>query len=72
VKRALEVCADGGCPFVRVREVAAMTLLSEREVWRRARSDASFPKPRKVSARVTVWVRREVERWQERVIGSAA
>jgi predicted DNA-binding transcriptional regulator AlpA len=57
VQQRDRVCPEAPCPFIRVCEVAAMTLLSEREVWRRSRSDQTFPKPRKICPRVTVWMK---------------
>ncbi len=54
------------CPFIRVDEVARLTGLSKREVWRKSSSDASFPRKRKRSIRVTVWMRDEVMEYIER------
>jgi predicted DNA-binding transcriptional regulator AlpA len=52
------------CPFIRAKDVAQRTGYSTREVWRRSRNpDADFPRPRKLSRRVTVWVGQEVDNW---------
>jgi predicted DNA-binding transcriptional regulator AlpA len=58
---------DYPCPFARVNEVAARTGFSVREVWRRSRNrDVDFPRPRKLSARRTVWLRDDVMKWLQR------
>jgi predicted DNA-binding transcriptional regulator AlpA len=48
-----------------VTEAPSVTGLSLREVWRKASSDPDFPKTRKLSTRVTVFVRDEVTAWLE-------
>ena len=52
--------------LVRVAAVAEATGLNVREVWRKASSDPDFPRPRKLSPKVTVWVENEVQAWIER------
>jgi predicted DNA-binding transcriptional regulator AlpA len=51
---------------VRAAEVARLTGMSLREVWRKAADGSSgFPGPRKLSPRVTVWNYADVVRWVE-------
>lgn len=65
------VNADADCPFMRVNEVAALVGLSVREVWRRSGSGVGgFPRKRKLSARVTVWVAAEVDLWVGGVVAA--
>jgi predicted DNA-binding transcriptional regulator AlpA len=54
------------CPTMRPAEAAAYLGCSVREVWRVAASDDTFPRPEKLSHRVTVFDRAAVERWHER------
>jgi predicted DNA-binding transcriptional regulator AlpA len=56
---------DTMCPFLRVKDVSSRTGISIREIWRKAASEADFPKPRKLSPRRTVWLEDEVAAWVE-------
>lgn len=40
---------------IRLPEVVRITGMSKASVWRRVNDDASFPKPFKISAHITVW-----------------
>jgi prophage regulatory protein len=64
--------AAATCPFIRVAAVSERTGLSQREVWRRSRSGGTFPRPRKLSQKVTVWVEEEVDAWVRAVIAGKA
>ena len=50
---------------LRVQEVSVLTSYSVSSVWRRAKDDPSFPQPRKLGDRLTVWNHGEVRRWIE-------
>lgn len=59
---------------LRVKGVAAFLGCGVATVWRRTNDDPTFPKPIKLSPRVTVWRVKELEAWIEsrRVKGGAA
>ena len=59
---------------LRVPDVAAFLGCGVATVWRRTKDDPTFPKPIKLSPRVTVWRITELEDWitSRRVQGGAA
>ena len=59
---------------LRVKGVAAFLGCGVATVWRRTNDDPTFPKPIKLSPRVTVWRLTELEDWisSRRVKGGAA
>lgn len=59
---------------LRVPDVAAFLGCGVATVWRRTKDDPTFPKPIKLSPRVTVWKLSELEDWitSRRVQGGAA
>jgi len=59
---------------LRVKGVATLLACGVATVWRRTKDDPTFPKPIKLSPRVTVWKLSELEAWIEsrRVQGGAA
>lgn len=59
---------------LRVPDVAAFLGCGVATVWRRTKDDPTFPKPIKLSPRVTVWRITELEDWitSRRVKGGAA
>ncbi len=48
-------------PVLRARDAAPYLGISIPTLWRYARTDPDFPKPRKLSARTTVWSRVELD-----------
>lgn len=48
---------------IRLPEVVRITGMSKASVWRRVNDDASFPKPFKISAHITVWNEMSVLEW---------
>lgn len=54
------------CPavFLRLPQVLARVPFSRSTLWRRV-SDGSFPRPLKLSARVTVWRSQDIEEWMQ-------
>ena len=48
---------------LRVPDVAAFLGCGVATVWRRTKDDPTFPKPIKLSERVTVWKLSELESW---------
>jgi len=54
--------------LIRAKETAKMVTLSVSHIYRLAR-EGQFPKPRKLSANTTVWVREEVEQWINERLG---
>jgi predicted DNA-binding transcriptional regulator AlpA len=54
------------CPTWRPAQVAAYLGCCVREVWRRHAADPTFPRAHKVSHRVTLFVRADVEAWNGR------
>lgn len=50
---------------LRVKGVAAFLGCGVATVWRRTKDDPTFPKPIKLSERVTVWKLSEIEAWVE-------
>ncbi len=51
--------------LLRVKGVAAYLACGVATVWRRTNDDPTFPKPIKLSERVTVWKFSELEAWVE-------
>jgi len=51
-----------GDVFLRVRQVLARVPISRSTLWRRVH-EGSFPRPLKLSARVTVWRSGDVDQW---------
>ena len=60
--------------LLRVKRVAAYLDCGVATVWRRTNDDPTFPKPIKLSPRVTVWKLSELEDWisSRRVQGGTA
>lgn len=50
---------------IRLSEVCHLLGMSPATIWRRNRDDADFPKSFKLSAGVTVWDEKDVQRWLE-------
>lgn len=48
---------------VRLPVLCAITGIGPATVWRKARLDSTFPKPVKLSAKVTAWNVRDVRAW---------
>jgi len=67
-------CAQQLRECLRVPDVAAFLGCGVATVWRRTKDDPTFPKPIKLSPRVTVWRITELEDWitSRRVQGGAA
>lgn len=63
----LDRTKDDDVSLLDVEEVAHMTTLSVREVWRRAEKEAGFPRPRKVGEKRRAWRKAEVARWVNRL-----
>lgn len=57
-----------GSRLLRLPAVQQMSGLSKSEIYRRQQS-GQFPKGRKLSSRVTVWVEREIMEWQRTSLG---
>lgn len=49
--------------FIRVRGVSKLLGIGISTIWAKVKADKSFPQPYKISPRVTVWRRAEVENW---------
>ena len=49
--------------LVRVKEVAELLSLGVSTVWRKVQVDPSFPRPHKISERITVWQLSEILDW---------
>ena len=56
-------CAQQLRECLRVPDVAAFLGCGVATVWRRTKDDPTFPKPIKLSPRVTVWRITELEDW---------
>lgn len=56
-----------GDRLLRLPAVQEMSGLSKTEIYRRQQS-GKFPKGRKISSRVTVWIEREIVDWQTRIL----
>lgn len=50
--------------FYRVQKVAEILGMSVPTVWRKAKAEAGFPAPVKVSERITGWLSTEVHEYQ--------
>jgi len=51
--------------FLRLPQVLARVPISRSTLWRRV-NDGSFPRPLKLSARVTVWRSEEIDGWMRK------
>lgn len=51
--------------FIRLPEVSRLTGFGKTTIYQRARKDLNFPKPVKISSRMTVWRADEVVAWVE-------
>jgi prophage regulatory protein len=49
-------------PYIRVHEILAIVPFSAATIWRKS-ANGTFPKPIKLSERVTAWSRKDVESW---------
>jgi prophage regulatory protein len=54
-----------------VRVAEKIGCKSRATVWRKAKSDASFPQPVKVSEGITGWIEAEVDAYLERLVAEA-
>ena len=52
-----------GKGYIRVNRLAPELAVSVPTIWRWSKEDATFPKPVKLSARVTAWRISDVEAW---------
>lgn len=46
---------------LRAKQAAAYLGICESSLWDRAKNDPTFPKPRKLGPRTTVWMREELD-----------
>jgi len=53
--------------FLRVKDVVAKTTLSRATIYRKV-EDGSFPRPTRLSHRVSVWPAAAVNQWMEQVV----
>jgi len=58
--------------YIRAKKLAPQLGVSEPTLWRWLHENPDFPKPRKLSARVTAWKISEIEAWAEAKRGSDA
>lgn len=56
--------AQSSQEYLRLQELLTVVPFSSSTVWRKSR-DGTFVRPRKLSSRITVWKRAEVEQWLE-------
>ncbi len=56
--------------FIRLPEVIGMSGFQKTAIWEKSKN-GTFPKPIKLSRRVTVWVKQEVEAWVQQKIATA-
>jgi predicted DNA-binding transcriptional regulator AlpA len=68
VELSPNVCARG----LRVDDVARYVGISKSHVWFLAKNDPTFPRPRRRGARMTIWLREEVDQWLDRAAEPAA
>lgn len=54
-----------------VRVAEKIGAKSRATVWRKARADASFPQPVKISEGITGWIEDEINAWLERRVKEA-
>jgi prophage regulatory protein len=54
-------------PYLRVGEVAELTGISTREIWRMV-STGEFPKQVKLSTKRSVWLRTDVDAWLRKTL----
>ena len=57
--------------FLRVKDLTDITSLSVSSIWDRV-DKGTFPKPIKLSARVTVWTMEQVQTWMAEQIAMAS
>lgn len=49
--------------YIRQKDVLELIPFSAATLWRRVKADPTFPKPVKLSARITAWSRAEIYAW---------
>lgn len=49
--------------LIRVKEVAELLGFGVSTIWRKVKEDPSFPRPHKISERITVWQLSEILNW---------
>lgn len=52
--------------WLRVNSVAEILSIGISTVWAKVKTDETFPKPLKVSPRITVWRNSEVREWMQK------
>ena len=52
--------------FIRVNELAKYLGIGVSTCWIKSKHEKDFPKPRKISSRITVWNKAEVDLWVRR------
>ncbi len=52
--------------FIRVKEIAKYLGIGVSTCWIKSKHEKEFPKPRKISSRITVWNKAEVDLWVRR------
>ena len=55
--------------FLRIKEVVEKTTLSRTTIYRRI-AEGSFPAPKRLSHRVSVWSMAAVDQWMEAAVGN--
>jgi predicted DNA-binding transcriptional regulator AlpA len=54
---------------LRVRPAARYVGLGVSTLWKKSAEDPTFPQPRRLSARVTVWLKADLDAWLARAEG---
>ncbi len=67
----MHTAANSQARGLRVDDVASYIGASKSHVWQLTRSDPTFPKPRKLGARMTIWMREEVDKWLDGIAASS-
>ncbi|MBA2660086.1 MAG: AlpA family phage regulatory protein [Nitrosospira sp.] len=49
--------------YIRAKRLAPQLAISEPTLWRWLKKDPTFPKPVKLSARVTAWLIADIQTW---------
>ena len=57
--------------FIRIKEVMEKTGVARSTIWLWVKEE-KFPKPIKISPRVTVWKSSDIQQWQEELVQGGA
>jgi len=52
--------------FIRATDLAKYLGMGMSTIWTKSKHEAGFPKPIKISSRITVWDKKQIDKWVHR------